>query len=59
MVKRISHESGSKDIDDYIGKCPKDLQIRLKEIRTAIKEVAPDANETVSYFHMPGYYNTR
>ncbi len=56
MVKRISHESGAKDIDNYIAKCPKDLQGKLKEIRAAIKEVAPDASETTSYFQMPGYY---
>jgi uncharacterized protein YdhG (YjbR/CyaY superfamily) len=56
MVKRISHESGSKDVDAYIAKCPKSVQGKLKEIRAAIKEVAPDANETTSYFQMPGYY---
>jgi uncharacterized protein YdhG (YjbR/CyaY superfamily) len=42
-------------VDEYITRCPKDVQIRLQEIRAAIREVAPDAIETVSYFDMPGY----
>jgi uncharacterized protein YdhG (YjbR/CyaY superfamily) len=56
MVKRIAHESGSKDVDAYIAKCPKSTHGKLKEIRAAIKEVAPGATETTSYFRMPGYY---
>ena len=56
MVKRISHESGSKDVDAYIAKCPKSAQGKLKEIRAAIREVAPGATKTTSYFQMPGYY---
>jgi uncharacterized protein YdhG (YjbR/CyaY superfamily) len=28
----------------------------LAEIRAAIREVAPEAIETVSYFQIPGYY---
>src|SRR5579862_1667037 len=56
MVKRISRESRAKDVDNYIAKCPKDLQTKLKTIRAAIKEVVPDANETTSYFDMPGYF---
>ena len=56
MVKRISNESGVKDVDLYIAKCPKDIQGKLREVRAAIREVAPDASETTSYFHMPGYF---
>ncbi|MDG7010535.1 MAG: DUF1801 domain-containing protein [Nitrososphaerota archaeon] len=56
MVKRISQESGSKDIDAYIAGCPKDIQAKLNEIRAAIREAAPGATETMSYFHMPGYF---
>ena len=56
MVKRISQVSGSKDVDAYIAKSPSDVQGKLKEIRAAIKEVAPDAHETMDYFQMPGYY---
>lgn len=42
-------------VDEYIAKCPKELQGKLQEIRTAIRQVAPDAIETVSYFQFPGY----
>jgi len=55
MVKRISHESGSKHVDAYIAKCPKNIQGKLKEIRAAIRK-APGATETTSYFQMPGYF---
>lgn len=42
-------------VEKYISGCPKDLQKKLQEIRSAIREVAPDAVETVSYFDIPGY----
>jgi uncharacterized protein YdhG (YjbR/CyaY superfamily) len=42
-------------VDDYIAECPLNVRGALKQIRTAIREVAPDAIETVSYFQMPGY----
>lgn len=42
-------------VEEYIEKSPKDVQDSLKKIRAAIKEVAPGAIETVSYFQMPGY----
>ncbi len=42
-------------VDEYIAKCPLEVQDRLKQIRSAIQEVAPGAIETVSYFHIPGY----
>lgn len=56
MVKRISRESGSRDVDVYIAKCPKNIQSRLNEIRAAVREAAPGAIETTSYFQMPGYF---
>ena len=56
MVKRISHASGSKDVDAYIAKCPKNIQRSLKEIRAAVLEAAPGAIETTSYFQMPGFF---
>ena len=56
MVKRISYESGSKDVDAHIAKCRKNIQSRLKEIRAAIREAAPGATEATSYFQMPGYF---
>jgi uncharacterized protein YdhG (YjbR/CyaY superfamily) len=39
-------------IDDYIATFPIDIQKRLVEIRTAVKAVAPKAEEKISY-HMP------
>jgi len=42
-------------VDEYIAKCPKELQAKLKNIRAVIQKVAPDAIETVSYFQFPGY----
>jgi uncharacterized protein YdhG (YjbR/CyaY superfamily) len=42
-------------IVEYIAKCPKEAQANLKAIRAAIREMAPDAIETLSYFDMPGY----
>ncbi len=42
-------------VDEYIARCPKEVQGKLKKIRAAIREVAPGSTETVSYFHIPGY----
>jgi len=42
-------------VDDYLASCPIDARPHLMAIRTAIREVAPDAIETVSYFQIPGY----
>jgi uncharacterized protein YdhG (YjbR/CyaY superfamily) len=55
MVKHIPKESRSKDVDAYVAKCTKGVQVNLKKIRAAVKEVAPGANETTSYFQMPGF----
>ncbi|HZZ57406.1 MAG TPA: DUF1801 domain-containing protein [Opitutaceae bacterium] len=42
-------------IPEYIARCPKDVQGRLKDMRAAIRAAAPGAIETVSYFDIPGY----
>jgi uncharacterized protein YdhG (YjbR/CyaY superfamily) len=42
-------------VDEYITACPKEAQAKLKDIRAAIRSVAPGSIETVSYFQMPGY----
>lgn len=42
-------------VEEYIAKCPKEIQGKLKQMRLAIRSVAPDAVETVSYFQFPGY----
>jgi uncharacterized protein YdhG (YjbR/CyaY superfamily) len=47
----------SYSVDEYIANCPKDVQGKLREIRAAIREAAPDAVESISY-GMP-YYSFR
>ena len=42
-------------VDEYIEKCPKEVQDQLNDIRIAIQGAAPGSTETVSYFQMPGY----
>ena len=42
-------------VTEYISDCPEEIQAKLEIIRSAIREVAPDAVETVSYFSIPGY----
>jgi len=43
-----------KTVDAYIAAAPKETQPKLRKIRTAIREVAPDAAESISY-GMPFY----
>ena len=43
-----------KSVDEYIAAAPKEFQLKLKDIRAAIREVAPDASESISY-GMPFY----
>ena len=44
----------SELIDNYIKTFPVDVQLKLEEIRTIIKQAAPDASEIISY-KMPAY----
>lgn len=43
-----------KDVDEYIASAPKDVQKKLKQLRNAIKSVAPNVQERISY-GMPYY----
>jgi uncharacterized protein YdhG (YjbR/CyaY superfamily) len=43
-----------KTIDEYIATFPKNVQIILEEMRQAIKNAAPDAEEAISY-QMPTF----
>lgn len=36
-------------VDDYIATAPKEVQERLQTLRQTIKEIAPDAQERISY----------
>ena len=42
-------------VDEYLASCPVEARPQLNEVRAAIREVAPDSIETVSYFQIPGY----
>jgi len=55
IMKDRSNTAESNGVDAYIAKCPTNAQAKLKKIRLAIKEAAPGATETMSYFEMPGY----
>ena len=41
-------------VDEYIAFFPKNTQVILEEVRQAIKESAPEAEETISY-QMPAF----
>lgn len=56
MTNRKTNQIEPGGVDEYIANCPSEVQGKLGAIRAVIQEVAPDANETVSYFHIPGYY---
>jgi uncharacterized protein YdhG (YjbR/CyaY superfamily) len=45
----------TNNVEEYITKCPEDVQDKLREIRAAIRNVAPDATERTDYFQIPGY----
>jgi uncharacterized protein YdhG (YjbR/CyaY superfamily) len=54
--KRLSRHLISDDptkkassVDEYIAAAPKEAQGKLREVRAAIKEVAPAARESISY----------
>ena len=46
---------GSREVDAYITKCPKNAQARLKEIRKAILEAVPEAVGGIRQFSIPSY----
>jgi len=39
----------AKDVDTYIQNAPKEVRPKLREMRTAIREAAPDSKEAISY----------
>ncbi len=42
------------DVDEYIAAAPKEIQGKLEQMRTAIRQVAPNATEYISY-GMPAF----
>jgi uncharacterized protein YdhG (YjbR/CyaY superfamily) len=53
-VGRLATGEPPKSVDAYIAAAPKEVQPKLREVRAAIMEVAPDAAESISY-RMPYY----
>jgi uncharacterized protein YdhG (YjbR/CyaY superfamily) len=47
-------EKAFKTIDEYIATFPKDIQVILEELRQAIRESAPEAEEAIRY-QMPTF----
>ena len=43
-----------KTIDEYIATFPKNVQTVLEQVRQAVKDAAPKAEETISY-NMPAF----
>jgi uncharacterized protein YdhG (YjbR/CyaY superfamily) len=41
--------SSPANIDEYIGRYPKEIQVILRKIRVTIQKAAPDAKEAISY----------
>ena len=44
-----------KTIDEYIAQFPKEIQIKLEQIRQTVKKAAPGATEKISY-QIPTFY---
>lgn len=45
----------TKDINEYVGRCPKDVRQLLMQMRTTIQKAAPQATEKISY-GIPTFY---
>lgn len=45
----------AKDIDEYVGRCAKDVQRLLTQMRRTIQKAAPQATEKISY-GIPTFY---
>ena len=43
------------ETEKYIKNCPKEVQNKLREIRSLIREVAPDSTKRTDHFQFPGY----
>src|SRR5712691_5953534 len=47
--RRLGAEKPSESVDAYISAAPQGVRPKLKEVRAAIREVAPMAAESISY----------
>ena len=49
MITLLSTKQKFQNIDEYIKTFPKDIQKILESVRQAIKNAAPEAEETINY----------
>ena len=58
MAKRsvTGGDEGRRSVDAYIAAGPRAARAGLRQLRSMIRAVAPDAGETTSYFGFPGYF---
>lgn len=45
----VTSRKTPKDIDDYMGRFPQEVQQLLRKMRQTIQKAAPEAKETISY----------
>jgi len=48
MAKTMT-SSTAGNIDEYIAGFPKDIQVKLKQVRATIRKAAPETEETIKY----------
>ena len=51
----MATRSAPRTIDEYIARCPDEVQVILEKIRAIVAAVAPDAEERISY-RMPAFW---
>ena len=51
----MDSQKPSQTIDEYIAACPIKVQNQLKALKKVVKEIAPEAEEKISY-QMPTFY---
>lgn len=49
MASEPAVNKAPKNVDDYISAAPRSAQGKLREVRAAIREAAPDSAESISY----------
>ncbi len=49
-----SKQPPARDIDEYIARCPAEVQEILRKIRAIVREAAPEATEAIKY-QMPTF----
>jgi uncharacterized protein YdhG (YjbR/CyaY superfamily) len=54
VCPKIDAVSAPRNIDEYIGMFPPEVQVILETIRSTVKRAAPEAEETISY-RMPAF----